>query len=113
MNASSQMPQLIVIDPNKIRLYLLNPDHDDGGPKAKFFLGWGFDISRPQELNDALIAHACAPNLIEVNHSYPYGPRFIYVGPMQSPNGMTPKVMSVWEVLHGTSFGKFITAHPE
>ena len=112
MNASSQMPPLLVIDPNKISLYLLNLNHQDGRSKAKLFLGWGFHPSRGKELEKALIEHARPAHLRKVDHSSSYGPRFIFVGPMRAPNGKTPDVTSVWEVLDGTSFGKFITAHP-
>jgi hypothetical protein len=45
------------INPDKITKYLLNLDHPDGGPKARFFIGGGFSPDRPDELAAALKRH--------------------------------------------------------
>ncbi|MGX7703302.1 DUF6883 domain-containing protein [Methylobacterium sp. Gmos1] len=43
---------------SKLVHYLLNVDHPKGGPKARFFLAFGFDPARPEVMAEALILHA-------------------------------------------------------
>ncbi len=38
---------------DKIVFYLLNVDHPKGGPKARFFLSFGFDPTKPGIMADA------------------------------------------------------------
>ncbi len=45
------------IDPRKASDYLLNLRHPDGGPKAAFFIRFGFVVDDPQALVEALLAH--------------------------------------------------------
>ena len=47
-----------VIAPEKLSGYLLDPNHAEGGAKARFFLGFGFSAQRPEALATALLAHA-------------------------------------------------------
>lgn len=112
MAASPQLPFGWTIDPKKISLYLLNQNHPDGRSKAKFFVQWGFDPAFPDLLEAALVDHACSANLVSIDQSFPYGPRFLFVGPLRAPVGLSPDVLSVWEQIHGEALGKFITARP-
>ena len=45
-----------IIASDKITKYLLDLDHIDGGPKAKFFIGGGF-FPIPEALTEALKRH--------------------------------------------------------
>ncbi|WP_245524468.1 DUF6883 domain-containing protein [Methylobacterium nonmethylotrophicum] len=40
---------------SKLVHYLLNVDHPKGGPKARFFLAFGFDPTQPETMAEALI----------------------------------------------------------
>ena len=53
----SKVPNIdrAIIAPEKLTKYLLNPTHRIGGPKARFFMRFGFHPSRPDELADALL----------------------------------------------------------
>ena len=79
---------------SKLAHYLLNVDHPKGGPKARFFLAFGFDPARPEVMAEALILHAtdarCVPRPAE---SGPYR-RMIVEGPMETPDGRRPRVRS-------------------
>ena len=99
------------IPPDKITHYLLNLEHEDGGPKAKFFLGWGF---RPddwevmaQSLRDQITNH---PFLDQ--KATPFGTKYTVVAPLSAPNGTTPEIKSVWIVLEGKDQPKLVTAYP-
>ena len=45
-----------VVEPAKVRDYLLSPEHPVGRGKARFFTGLGFRRERWPELRDALLA---------------------------------------------------------
>lgn len=36
---------LAFVEPAKLSAYLLDPNHEDGGPKAKFLAAVGFDLT--------------------------------------------------------------------
>lgn len=55
-----------VVAPEKIREYLLSIDHEDGGPKAAFFLRFGFAVEALDVFASALRAHACANDVTSV-----------------------------------------------
>lgn len=41
---------LAFVEPAKLAAYLLDPNHEDGGPKSKLLQAIGFDIARPMKL---------------------------------------------------------------
>ena len=45
------------IDPRKVTHYLLDPRHPDGGPKAAYFMRFGFREEDPKPLMEALLEH--------------------------------------------------------
>lgn len=99
------------IPPEKITHYLLDPEHEDGGQKAKFFLGRGF---RPDEWQVMAIAFQEQIN----THPFfdqketPFGIKYSVTGPLRAPKGITPKVKSVWIILQGQDHPKLVTAYP-
>lgn len=90
-------PSLWRIDQAKIGRYLLNLDHPEGGPKARFFLGFGFSPEAAQVFAEALAAHPWnnPPGRLVTP---PIGlPRLIFEGALPAPDGRAPRVRTVWE----------------
>jgi hypothetical protein len=93
----------------KITDYLLS-DETSGG-KAAFYLAFGFTMDDWQRLSDALIQHATAH---EIKHSSEtrHGVKYIIEGDMQTPDGRSPQVRSVWIVDTGNDAPRLVTAYP-
>jgi hypothetical protein len=92
----------------KLERYLLNPDHPEGGPKAKFFIGYGFSPERPDELRAALLAHVLLEHAaIEIR---PGAVHYAVTGPMPMPDGRSPRVRSVWRIVEGDAAPRLVTA---
>jgi len=93
--------------------YLLRPE-DKGG----FFLGLGFSPAATGTLREALASHACSARVAREVRTR-YGVKFVLVGPMRSPDGRDPPVVSVWIFEVGApgntprgSTPRFVTAYP-
>ena len=67
--------QSVIIDRRKITNYLLCETHEEGGPKARFFISFGWSSDQPEALISALRQHATDH---EVDRSYPdlFGQKF-------------------------------------
>ncbi|MEW6636873.1 MAG: DUF6883 domain-containing protein, partial [Actinomycetota bacterium] len=65
-----------IIEERKITGYLLSRDHPDGRGKTLFFESFGFDISRWEELRDALLVHGGEGELRRVEEN-PYGTKYV------------------------------------
>ncbi len=111
MTVSSPRPTTYVIDALKITRYLLDLQSKRGASKAKFFLGWGFDRNDPGGFTVAIVSHAKCSPLVDVVQT-PYGQTLVYEGPVQSPNGATPSIYSVWQIATGSAEARLITAYP-
>ena len=98
------------IDHLKITGYLLNVDHKDGRAKARAFLGFGFDAAEPDRLALASFDHVLdkVPRTVEGRH----GLRFVFEGPMRAPNGVIPRLRSVWLMRSADASARLVTAYP-
>jgi len=99
------------IDPRKVSDYLLNLRHPDGGPKAAFFIRFGFRLDNPQALIDALLAHARSNSVARLQKKE-FGTSYIVEGPLNTPEGRNPNLRTVWIVENGGSAPFFVTAIP-
>ena len=99
------------IDSLKLTAYLLNPS-GKGASKAKYFMSYGFDASKPNELATSLFKHLRTTPL-ESKVITQYGTTLVFLGPIHNcPNKKsTSNVRSVWEVTTGTTCAKFVTAY--
>ena len=103
--------ELAVIAPEKLRDYLLNPEHRRGGPKARLLLACGYRA----DAWDVLEAHLRTQHLIRDfavvvdNH---YGRRYEIVAPLTMPNGRKIVFLSVWQIDTGTDVPRLITMYP-
>jgi len=105
-------PDRAVIAPDKLVQYLLNTEHRRGGHKARVLLDFGYHVDSWQQLqSDIRRFHLYAE--VEVIRQTPYGTRYEIHTPLQTPNGRTLTVRTVWQVDEGTDFPRFITLFPD
>jgi hypothetical protein len=95
----------------KISAYLLDLQHQHGGPKAKYLMGFGFTPDAPDTLATALVQHAIG-NLPGVTVVPPKGPtRVVFEGLVTAPDGREMPLRTVWEPREPFEM-HFITAVP-
>ncbi len=76
---------LAFVEDANLSAYLLDPNHEDGGPKAKFLMAIGFDLAVPRAVELALLAHANAHDAtVLATH---YGMKYHVDGALVSPTG--------------------------
>jgi len=100
-----------IVPRSKVEDYLLNLEHPIGGGKAKFFLHFGFQRERWEELASALRGHT-QENLVVDTLQDADGVAYVIEGGIETPSGRRPRVRSVWLVEKGELAPRFITAYP-
>ena len=104
-------PRSFVVPPRKLTEYLLNPAHPQGRTKAAFFLAHGFALEEPERLAEALIAQArTAPEMSR--RPGLRGTKLAFTGPLETPSGKRPWVVSVWYLEEGSDTARLVTAYP-
>jgi hypothetical protein len=98
----------IVIEESKLTEYLLNPNHPDGGVKAKFLIERKFD---KDSFKIALIKQAQGEEVKEIKETE-FGTKYIIESEINSPDNKSFFLRSVWIVYLSEKFVKFITAYP-
>lgn len=100
-----------VIDPAKLRDYLLSTTHALGRFKARVFGALGFSADRWQELESAIRTQ----HLAQEAESLPAmrsGQKFTIQAILTGPNGESAAVVSVWFIRAGDTAPRFVTAYP-
>lgn len=100
-----------VIDPAKIRDYLLSPSHPVGRFKANVFTALGYKQENWQLLRDAVLEHARMGIAKEGQLSL-YGRKFEVSGILSGPSGRVASFVTVWIVPGGEDVPRFVTAIP-
>ena len=100
------------VDRAKVVDYLLSPEHREGGPKAGFFLRFGFTRQRWEDLADELLAHAVSHEVVRVVPTE-HGIRYVLDGILETPDGRNPTVRVVWQIDDEDDVPRLITAYPE
>lgn len=100
-----------VVDPAKVRDYLLSSSHPVGRFKAQFFVGLGYSEKRWEALAAALGRHAVNGTVTNEERS-PYGRKFEVRGKLLGPSGRSAEVVSIWILLGGADAPRFVTAFP-
>ncbi|MBI5670359.1 MAG: hypothetical protein HZC41_20390 [Chloroflexi bacterium] len=100
-----------VVPEAKIVRYLLKEGHTAGGPKAAFFLRFGFSVTQWEVMAEALRAHA-ATHEIASTLDTPEGVHYAVEGVLQTPDGRNPAIRSVWAIDTGSESPRLITAYP-
>jgi len=110
----SQIPNAnaAVIAAEKLRDYLLNPEHPHGGPKAIMLLGMGYLADDWLLLADDLRDQHLTQKVARIEQNS-YGTQFVIVAELQGPIGDPVMFRSVWQIDIGTAVPRFITMYPE
>jgi hypothetical protein len=99
------------VEESKIISYLLNPNHDDGGPKAKFFLARGFSTQAWKAMRDSLISQGRDNGVTKVTQT-PWGTKYQVDCHCPTPDGVNPCIRSVWEIKTDDTSPRLLTAYP-
>ena len=101
----------LIVEESKISDYLLDLEHRIGGAKARFFMGFGFDASRPVEFAECLKSHAASNPVVSVGDTG-YGTKWVVEGPITCPDGRSPGIRTVWILDSGREFPRLVSAYP-
>jgi hypothetical protein len=100
-----------IVPRRKVENYLLSLDHPIGGGKAKFFIHFGFQRERWEELAASLLRHAQENPVMETSTDAD-GTTYVIEGGLTTPSGRQPSLRTVWLVETGELAPRFITAYP-
>ena len=98
-----------VLDVAKVRDYLLSLEHPVGRAKAQFFEQLGFSRANWSALRSQLQEFATGE--AELGARTPFGQKYIVRGTIHGPMAAAA-IVTVWIVLHGEDFPRFVTAYP-
>ncbi len=101
----------VIIERKKIVKYLLNSEHHIGSSKANFFIKFGFCAEKWEVLANALRIHG-QTNEVEKVYETGFGQRYVVEGKLNTPDGRSPHVRSVWQLDKDAVAPKLITAYP-
>lgn len=99
------------VPPEKIKSYLLNLEHEEGGGKAKFFIHVGFSQTQWENLAQALIYHAHLHEVVKEEKTI-FGIRYIIEGSIKTPNEREVKLRVVWFIPKDKVIPQLVTAYP-
>jgi len=99
-----------LVDPDKLRSYLLSPTHPIGRFKAAFFYSLGFRQEEWHRLDEALREHVLSGEA-QRGVTSEYGDKFIVRGILNGPF-RSASVVSIWFVRVDEKVPRFVTAYP-
>jgi hypothetical protein len=102
----------VVIEPRKLRDYLLSSSHTVGRAKAEFFVGLGYAREDWHVLAADLRALVENSEATEVETTR-FGTKYEVRGTLTGPAGRQAGIVSAWIILAGEDFPRFVTAYPE
>jgi len=100
-----------VVSERKILDYLLNFDHEQGGPKAGLFARFGFGRECWMVFRSALTQHPRANHLVKINETE-FGRKYFVSCKLVTPDGRNPCINTVW-IEDGDAAPRLVTAYPE
>ncbi|MGI9181806.1 MAG: DUF6883 domain-containing protein [Longimicrobiaceae bacterium] len=98
-----------VVAERKITHYLLNPEHPEGGSKARYFLSVGHDPAAIERFRDDLLELARTSNVEELPSRF--GPKYVGVGFVTPPQGGRVQVQTIWILRNGAPPPLLVTAY--
>lgn len=101
-----------VIDPPKIRDYLLSTAHPVGRFKAAFFTSLGYSSDNWRRL-EADLRELAVSGEAEPGRQSPHGRKYEVRGILKGPAGRPAEVATIWIVSTGRDVPEFVTAYPE
>ncbi len=101
-----------IIDPRKLRDYVLSFQHPIGRFKAYFFAGLGFSVENWESLDSEIrrLALKCDAETAELSA---YGQKYLVRGRVVGPEERNAEVVTVWIVRLGERPPRFVTVYPE
>lgn len=100
----------VLVEPAKVRDYLLSREHPVGRYKAVFFESLGYSSDAWQQLEADLRALAVVGEAT-VGNQTKYGQKYEVHGTLTGPSGRAA-VVTVWIVRWGEDAPRFVTAFP-
>jgi len=101
-----------VIEPEKIRDYLLSATHPVGRFKAAFFATLGYGPEDWELLRDAMLSMVHGDDA-SAGEPTPYGVKYEVRGTLEGPSGRSAALVTVWIVLTDEAIPRFVTALPD
>jgi len=98
-DASDELPnaERAVVEPRRVRDYLLKNARPSGGPKSKFFMAYGFTATDWDLLRTSLMQHG-GTNSIVRRVETAWGIRYTVACNCQTPDGRNPCIRTVWQM---------------
>jgi hypothetical protein len=100
-----------IIDPRKLRDYVLSPIHPVGRFKAKFFATLGFTPDNWKRL-DSELRRLIREEAAELDEETPFGQKYLVRGGVTGPTGRMAIVISAWIILRGERFPRLVNVLP-
>ncbi len=100
-----------IVDPAKIRDYLVSPEHPVGRFKAVFFARLGYSRQNWQALQSEFRRLALSEDAAP-GPTNDFGLKFEVHATLEGPSGRRADVVIVWIVLNGEHSPRFVTAFP-
>ncbi|MFQ5740897.1 MAG: DUF6883 domain-containing protein [Acidobacteriota bacterium] len=100
-----------VIEPAKVRDYLLSASHPVGRFKAAFFASLGYTSANWHRL-EANLRDLAVSGDAEPGQDSPYGQKYEIRGTLKGPSGKSAEIVTVWIILSGGDVPQFVTAFP-
>jgi len=100
-----------LIEPAKVRDYLLSGAHPIGRFKAAFFVSLGYTQIEWEKLRDDLLALAAVGEAIPGRETG-FGRKFEVGGMLTGPGGRSAEIRTVWIVANEGASPRFVTAYP-
>ena len=100
-----------IIDPDKLRDYVLSQGHPVGRFKAAFFASLGYEIDNWQDLDRALRTAASEAEA-EPEERTTYGQKYRIRSMLERPAGRSAEIVSVWIILHDETTPRLVTVMP-
>ena len=101
----------VVVDPAKIRDYLLAVAHPVGRFKARFFVSLGYATDQWERLQDDILAIARSGTVFGETVNT-YGRKFEVDGILTAPSGRLATVRTVWLIRTEENFPRLVTVFP-
>jgi len=105
-------PKTTIIEPRKLRDYLLNQSHPEGVAKAEYLSEMGYNQENYHvlefDLRNQHLTHDALPGKVSI-----YGAKFEIVAPLIGPNGNLRLIRSVWMIRKNDTIARLITLIPE
>lgn len=99
------------VEEKKLLDYFLSVHHPQGADKAGYLASIGFDLTAPESVAAALLAHGRAnPALLKADNQF--GLKYYVDGPIFAPDGRSGNLRTVWVIDPGQTSPRLVTIEP-